>query len=80
MYNTTQHNTTQHNTTQHNTTQHNTTQHNTTQHNTTQHNTTQHNLDYLGQGLFVKLFLKSSLIFKELVDSFSVIKGGVSFD
>ena len=48
--------------------------------NTTQHNTTQHNLDYLGQGLFVKLFLKSLLIFKELVDSFSVIKGGVSFD
>ena len=46
----------------------------------TQHNTTQHNLDYLGQGLFVKLFLKSLLIFKELVDSFSVIKGGVSFD
>ena len=53
---------------------------NTTQHNTTQHNTTQHNLDHLGQGLFVKFFLKSLLIFKELVDSFSVIKGGVSFD
>ena len=51
-----------------------------TRKNTTQHNTTQHNLDYLGQGLFVKLFLKSSLIFKKLVDSFSVIKGGVSFD
>ena len=55
-------------------------QHNTTQHNTTQHNTTQHNLDYLSQGLFVKLFLKSSLIFKGLVGSFSVVKGGVSFD
>ena len=48
--------------------------------NTTQHNTTQHNLDYLGQGLFVKFFLKSSLIFEKLVNSFSVIKGGVSFD
>ena len=52
----------------------------TTQHNNYTTTTQQHNLDYLGQGLFVKLFLKSSLIFKELVDSFSLIKGGVSFD
>ena len=41
-------------------------------HSTAQHSTAQHSLDYLGQGLFVKPFSKSSLISKELVGSFCV--------
>ena len=46
--------------------------HSTAQHSTAQHSTAQHSLDYLGQGLFVNPFSKSSLISKELVGSFCV--------
>ncbi len=63
----------------HSTAQHSTAQHSTAQHSTAQHSTAQHSLDYLGQGLFVKPFSKSSLISKELVGSFCVSEGGVSF-
>ncbi len=54
-----------------NRTEQNRTEQNRTEQNRTEQNRTEH-LDYLGQGLFVKPFFKSLLIFKESVGSFCV--------